>query len=96
MEATCLSAMACFFFWSALLALDCFCEDFFWFDFGDLSPMILIFCYGIDCLRHVIFSAAWPIVLVGGTIVNAGGGLILVGKGVGTRFSPTWPKDSCR
>ncbi len=23
----------------ALLALACFCEDFFWFDFGDLSPI---------------------------------------------------------
>ena len=43
-----LAASACFFCWSALLALVCFCEDFFWFDFGDLSPMSLIFFSGID------------------------------------------------
>jgi hypothetical protein len=38
-----LAATAALFFWLALLALDCFCEDFFWFDFGDLSPIILFF-----------------------------------------------------
>ena len=37
-----LSAMACFFFWLALFATACFCEFFFWLDFGDLSPMILL------------------------------------------------------
>lgn len=36
-----LAAMAAFFFWSALLAMACFCEVFFWFDFGDLSPIML-------------------------------------------------------
>ncbi len=29
LPASCLAAAACFFFWSALLALACFCEDFF-------------------------------------------------------------------
>jgi hypothetical protein len=38
-----LAAAADFFFWSALLTLTCFCEDFFWLDFGDLSPIILFF-----------------------------------------------------
>ena len=37
----CLANAACFFASAALLALACFCVDFFWFDFGDLSPMIL-------------------------------------------------------
>jgi len=41
--AACLAATACFFFWLALAALEFFCEDFFWFDFGDLSPMSLTF-----------------------------------------------------
>jgi len=36
-----LAAAAALFFWLALLALDCFCDDFFWLDFGDLSPIIL-------------------------------------------------------
>ena len=38
-----MAATACFFFWSAALVAACFCEAFFWFDFGDLSPMILAF-----------------------------------------------------
>jgi hypothetical protein len=41
-----LAATAALFFWLALLALDCFCEDFFWLDFGDLSPIILFFSAG--------------------------------------------------
>jgi hypothetical protein len=40
LRAACLAAMACFFFCSALLATACFWDAFFWFDFGDLSPMI--------------------------------------------------------
>ena len=36
-----LAATAAFLEASALLALDCFCEDFFWFAFGDLSPMVI-------------------------------------------------------
>ena len=36
-----LAAAAAFLEASALLALDCFCEDFFWFAFGDLSPMVI-------------------------------------------------------
>lgn len=35
----CLDAMACFFCAAATSDLDCFCEDFFWLAFGDLSPM---------------------------------------------------------
>ena len=42
---TCLLSTAAFFFAAALLALACFCEDFFCVDFGDLSPITLIlFC----------------------------------------------------
>ncbi|WP_040547849.1 hypothetical protein [Pedosphaera parvula] len=40
-------AVACFFFWFAVLAL-AFCVDFFCTDFGDLSPMILFsFAFGL-------------------------------------------------
>jgi hypothetical protein len=65
-------ATACFFFWSALLALDCFCVDFFWFDFGDLSPITFIFFCGLTHLRHDSFSEGTPIVLAGAVIVNDG------------------------
>ena len=34
-------ADACFLAWVALFVLTCFCEDFFWFALGDLSPMIV-------------------------------------------------------
>lgn len=52
----CLAAAACFFFWSAVLALACFCVDFFCVDFGDLSP-IFVMCYcGFIYLRHISFS----------------------------------------
>ncbi len=44
----CLAAAACFFLSSALLAMTCFCVDFFWFDFGDLSPMIFGFLVRVD------------------------------------------------
>ena len=37
-----LAATAAVFFWLALLALAVFCDVFFWLDFGDLSPIILI------------------------------------------------------
>jgi hypothetical protein len=37
------AARAWLFFWSALLALACFWFDFFWLDFGDLSPMVFDF-----------------------------------------------------
>lgn len=67
-----LAATAALFFWSALLVLACFCEDFFWLDFGDLSPMILFFNLRIDCLRHFIFSEGIAIVCAGGGIVNGG------------------------
>ncbi len=38
-----LAAIAALFFFVALLALDCFCVDFFWLDLGDLSPIIFTF-----------------------------------------------------
>lgn len=71
LPATFLSAMACFFFWSAMLAAACFCEDFFWFDFGDLSPIIFIFC-ALTHLRHVSFSEGKLIMPAGKAIVNDG------------------------
>ena len=40
------AARACCFCLSALLWSACFCEDFFWLDFGDLSPMVLFFSAG--------------------------------------------------
>ena len=46
--ADCFANTACFFCSSALLAFDCFCVDFFWFDFGDLSPIILLFFLRVD------------------------------------------------
>jgi hypothetical protein len=36
-----------FFAWAELLALACFCEDFFWFAFGDLSPMVVVLWLGL-------------------------------------------------
>ena len=36
----------CFFGWEELLALACFCEDFFWFALGDLSPMVVVWLLG--------------------------------------------------
>jgi hypothetical protein len=65
------AAAACCFFWSALLTLDCFCEDFFWLDFGDLSPMILIFFNGLTHLRYDSFPEGKTIMLTGAVIVNA-------------------------
>ena len=40
LEAACLAATASLFFCAAVSNLDCFWVDFFWFDFGDLSPII--------------------------------------------------------
>lgn len=51
-----LAAIACFFFWSALLAAACFCEDFFWLDFGDLSPMGFVWFCDLPAGRNVSFS----------------------------------------
>ncbi|MGD0086148.1 MAG: hypothetical protein ABSC24_03365 [Verrucomicrobiota bacterium] len=42
-----LAASAAFFFWSALSAWACFWFDFFWLDFGDRSPIILVFFHGL-------------------------------------------------
>jgi len=40
LPAAALADAACCFACEALPALTCFCEDFFWFALGDLSPMI--------------------------------------------------------
>ena len=72
LPAACLAATAAFFFWLALLALACFCEDFFWFDFGDLSPITLIFFCGLIHLRHVSFSEGGIIMCSKAVIVNDG------------------------
>ena len=72
LSAASLAAPACFFFCSALLALACFCVDFFWFDFGDLSPIISIFFCVLTHLRHVSFSEGTTIMLAGAVIVNDG------------------------
>jgi hypothetical protein len=69
LPADCLAATASFFFWSALLALACFCENFFWFDFGDLSPITLFFLR-LTRLRHVIFSEGTHSLLAGLVKVN--------------------------
>ncbi len=53
----CLAAAACLLFWSALLALACFCVDFFCVDLGDLSPMMFAFYYGLTHRWHVSFAA---------------------------------------
>jgi hypothetical protein len=70
LPAVCLAAMACCFFWAALLAFECFCEDFFWLDFGDLSPITLLFYRGLTLLRHVSFSEGKYTVDGGLVIVN--------------------------
>jgi hypothetical protein len=57
LPADCFDATALFFFWSALLALDFFCVVFFWFDFGDLSPIIMLFLFVLTRLRLIRFSA---------------------------------------
>ncbi len=43
-----LVAAGCCFVFEALLALVCFCADFFWFAFGDLSPMVLFGYFDAD------------------------------------------------
>ena len=48
----CLTDTASFFFWAALSALDFCCVDFFWLDFGDLSPIILLLFFALIGLRH--------------------------------------------
>jgi hypothetical protein len=43
LPAACLAATTAFAFALAALLLLCFCVDFFWFAFGDLSPMMFAF-----------------------------------------------------
>ena len=68
----CLAAMACCFCLSALLAWDVFCEDFFWFAFGDLSPMCLTFFSELTALRNRCFPAEAGTLLAARWIVNDG------------------------
>src|SRR5258707_15761767 len=44
LPADCLAATEALFLALALLAADCFWPDFFWFAFGDLSPIVFVFC----------------------------------------------------
>ncbi len=74
-----LAASAAFFFWSALSAWACFWFVFFWLDFGDRSPIILIFLPRVDHLRHVSFSEGTFILPAGVVIVNAGRKIIRPG-----------------
>ena len=67
----CLTAIACRFFWSTRAALACFCDDFFWFAFGDLSPMVLSFWSVLSHLRHVSFSGGRVSLRAARVIVNA-------------------------
>lgn len=53
----CLAATACCFFCATLLVLLCFCVDFFWFAFGDLSPMDVSFCSEFPGPPNRCFSA---------------------------------------
>ena len=73
---TCLLSTAAFFFAAALLALACFCEDFFCVDFGDLSPITLFFFCELTHLRHDSFSEGIITMIAGSVIVNAGGKII--------------------
>jgi hypothetical protein len=72
-----LAARAALFCALALLALDCFCEDFFWLDFGDLSPIILFF-RGLTGLRNFSFSEGKGIMRATALIVNSRCEIILV------------------
>jgi hypothetical protein len=84
-----LAAAAAFFFWLALSACACFWFDFFWFDFGDLSPIIFISFNWLIHLRHVSFSGGAFMMLGGVVIVNDGHNII--------RQRPRLPgKDNCR
>jgi hypothetical protein len=38
------------------LALACFCEDFFWFALGDLSPMVVVCWLGLESLAAPSWS----------------------------------------
>ena len=67
---------ACFFFSSALLVLDCFWFDFFWLDFGDLSPINVLIGCELTHLRHDSFSEGRSNMVAGAVIVNDGGKII--------------------
>ena len=70
LPAACFATTACFFFWSALLAMACFCDDFFWLDFGDLSPITMILLCWLTCRRHISFAAGRRIIRAGAPFVN--------------------------
>jgi hypothetical protein len=66
-----LAATAALFFALSLLAFDCFCEDIFWLDFGDLSPINLLFIFRrLTGLRNFSFSEGNAIMLAPAGIVN--------------------------
>ena len=62
--------MAVFFFRLALLAFASFWDDFFCFDFGELSPITFIVAWLLTRRRHGIFSASRLIVLTCLMVVN--------------------------
>src|ERR1039457_2332070 len=66
----CLANTSCFFFSAAVLALDVCCLDFFWFDFGDLSPIIFLCFFALTDLRHNWFRLREIIVVPLTTIVK--------------------------
>ena len=56
LPADCLAATAALFLALALLAADCFWPDFFWFAFGDLSPIMVIFVFGLLTQGMISFA----------------------------------------
>ena len=93
-----LAAAAALFCALTLLALDCFWEDFFWLDFGDLSPIILYWCR-LTGRRNFSFSAGSCILLALAGFVNNRCEIILstiFGRGGGSHPRGARPKDSCR
>lgn len=65
-----LAAVACFFFEAAALDLVCFCVDFFFVAFGDLSPMMVCFLLRLTRRRHVRFAASAAIMRDEAAAVN--------------------------
>ena len=74
-----LSARAFCLCWSALLTFACFCEDFFWLDFGDLSPMVLL-VLRVDFPAAGWFSAGNLKADAAAGVVGDAGGLICLRK----------------
>jgi len=79
LPAACFAATACFLLSAMRVALDCFWLDFFWFDFGDLSP-ITFFFRGLTRLRHKSFSEGKAIMR--GVVANVNPHLRLCARAV--------------